>query len=91
LYRITTEGVDQAVKRLVTLGGAQAADKVAFRRVVQGAVIGNAVEWYDFAVYGYLATLLAGHFFPSGNETAALLNTFAICTDGMLVAAHIGL
>lgn len=53
-------------------------DTVAFRKVVQGAVIGNAVEWYDFAVYGYLATMLAAHFFPSGNETAALLNTFAI-------------
>lgn len=48
------------------------------RRVVTGASIGNAVEWFDFAIYGFLATFIAAHFFPAGNETAALLNTFAI-------------
>jgi len=48
------------------------------RKAVTGASIGNAVEWFDFAIYGFLATFLAANFFPSGNETAALLNTFAI-------------
>ncbi|MGP4056797.1 MFS transporter [Mycobacterium sp. 4D054] len=48
------------------------------RRVVTGASIGNAVEWFDFAIYGFLATFIAAHFFPAGNDTAALLNTFAI-------------
>jgi MHS family proline/betaine transporter-like MFS transporter len=36
------------------------------------------VEWFDFAIYGFLATFIAANFFPSGNGTAALLNTFAI-------------
>ncbi len=48
------------------------------RRAVTGASIGNAVEWFDFAIYGFLATFIAGQFFPAGDETAALLNTFAI-------------
>ncbi len=48
------------------------------RRVITGASIGNAVEWYDFAVYGFLATFIAANFFPAGDETAALLSTFAI-------------
>ncbi|OBI74324.1 MFS transporter [Mycobacterium sp. E740] len=48
------------------------------RRAVTGASIGNAVEWFDFAIYGFLATFIAAKFFPAGNETAALLNTFAI-------------
>ncbi|MFG1933333.1 MFS transporter [Mycobacterium sp. NPDC048908] len=48
------------------------------RKAVTGASIGNAVEWFDFAIYGLLATFIAANFFPSGNETAALLNTFAI-------------
>src|SRR3954470_24314228 len=48
------------------------------RTAVTGASIGNAVEWFDFAVYGFLATFIAANFFPSGNETAALLSTFAI-------------
>lgn len=41
------------------------------RQVIGGASIGNAVEWYDFPIYGFLATFIAANFFPSGNETAA--------------------
>jgi len=48
------------------------------RQVIIGASIGNAVEWYDFAIYGFLATFIAANFFPAGNDTAAMLNTFAI-------------
>ncbi|MDT5018271.1 MAG: transporter, family, proline/betaine transporter, partial [Mycobacterium sp.] len=48
------------------------------RRAVRGAAIGNTVEWFDFAIYGFLATYIAEKFFPPGDETAALLNTFAI-------------
>ena len=48
------------------------------RKVITGASIGNAVEWYDFAIYGFLATTISANFFPKGNDTAALLNTFAI-------------
>ena len=48
------------------------------RRAVRGAAIGNTVEWFDFAIYGFLATYIAAKFFPSGDDTAALLNTFAI-------------
>ncbi len=50
----------------------------AVRKAVTGASIGNAVEWFDFAIYGFLATFIAAKFFPSGDDTAALLNTFAI-------------
>src|ERR1700712_5586611 len=50
----------------------------AIRKAIVGASIGNAVEWFDFAIYGFLATYLAANFFPTGNDTAALLNTFAI-------------
>src|ERR1044072_9819201 len=48
------------------------------RRAVSGAAIGNAVEVFDFAIYGFLATFIAANFFPSGDDTAALLKTFAI-------------
>ena len=48
------------------------------RAAVTGASIGNAVEWFDFAIYGFLATFIARQFFPAGDDTAALLNTFAI-------------
>ncbi len=48
------------------------------RKAVRGAAIGNTVEWYDFAIYGFLATFIADKFFPPGDETAALLSTFAV-------------
>jgi MFS transporter, MHS family, proline/betaine transporter len=54
------------------------ADPAAVRRAVRGAAVGNAVEWFDFAIYGFLATYIAKNFFPSQDETAALLSTFAV-------------
>ena len=48
------------------------------RRVIVAAGIGNFVEWFDFAVYGFLATTIAQQFFPSGDASAALLKTFAV-------------
>jgi MHS family proline/betaine transporter-like MFS transporter len=54
------------------------ADPKSIRKAIVGAAIGNTVEWYDFAIYGFLATYIANKFFPSGDDTAALLNTFAI-------------
>ncbi len=54
------------------------ADPAAVRKAVRGAAIGNTVEWYDFAIYSTLATYIADQFFPSGDETAALLSTFAV-------------
>jgi MFS transporter, MHS family, proline/betaine transporter len=53
-------------------------DSSAVRKAVRGAAIGNTVEWFDFAIYSVLATYIADKFFPSGNDTVALLNTFAI-------------
>jgi MHS family proline/betaine transporter-like MFS transporter len=55
------------------------------RRAVTAAVLGNLLEWYDFAVYGYLALILAAHFFPKGDEVAALLATFAAFGVGFVV------
>ncbi len=46
------------------------------RKAVSAAVIGNVLEWYDFAVYGYIAVILARKFFPAGDEVTALLSTF---------------
>lgn len=48
------------------------------RRVVSASFIGNLVEWFDYAVYGYLATTIAGVFFPGTSPTAGLLATFSV-------------
>ena len=46
------------------------------RRAVSAAVIGNVLEWYDFAVYAYVAVYIARKFFPQGDDVTALLATF---------------
>ena len=46
-------------------------------RAVAAASIGNALEWFDFIVFGFFAGTIAGLFFPTGNETVSLLLTFA--------------
>lgn len=48
------------------------------RRVVTASFIGNFVEWFDYAVYGYLATVIARVFFPETSPTTGLLATFAV-------------
>ena len=44
------------------------AEPGAVKKAVTGAAIGNAVEWFDFAVYGFLATYIAGKFFPPATK-----------------------
>ncbi|MEQ7870676.1 MFS transporter [Chromohalobacter salexigens] len=48
------------------------------RKVIAASAIGNFVEWFDFAIYGFLAVIISQHFFPPGNPTLALLQTFAV-------------
>lgn len=55
------------------------------RKAVGAAVMGNLLEWYDFAVYGYLATIVAKNFFPQEDEMTALLSAFATFGVGFVV------
>lgn len=48
------------------------------RKVTGAAAAGTVVEWFDFAVYGFLATQLAHAFFPAGDNVVGLLQTFAV-------------
>lgn len=48
------------------------------RRVLVAAGVGNFIEWYDFVVYGFVATVLAPLFFPSSDPVVSLLATFAV-------------
>lgn len=48
------------------------------RKAVVAAAVGNGVEWFDFAVYGFLATYIGANFFPNEDPTVQLLSTFAV-------------
>ena len=53
------------------------ADKKVTPRVIAAGAIGSVVEYFDFGVYGYVATILALKFFVGGDPTTALLATLA--------------
>src|SRR5262245_5890839 len=55
------------------------------RKVILASSVGTVFEWYDFYLYATLAPFFADLFFPKGNETAALLSTFATYAAGFLV------
>ncbi|EPH45888.1 glycine betaine/L-proline transporter ProP [Streptomyces aurantiacus] len=60
-------------------------DEAAVRRAVKAASLGNAMEWFDFGIYSYLAVTIGHVFFPSGNDTVQLLSSFATFAVSFLV------
>ena len=67
------------------------------RKVVAAGIIGNVMEWYDFAVYGYFARTIGNLYFPTEDPGASLLAAFAVFAVGFLmrpigaiVFGHIG-
>src|SRR3981081_3130037 len=50
-------------------------------RVILASAVGTMIEWYDFYIFGSFAAVLSPKFYPSGNDTMALiayLSTFAV-------------
>ena len=54
-------------------------------KVVAASSAGTLIEWYDFYIFGSLATIISAKFFPKGNETVALLSTLATFATGFVV------
>lgn len=54
-------------------------------KVIGASSLGTLIEWYDFYIFGSLATVLASQFFPKENPTAALLSTLATFAAGFIV------
>jgi MFS family permease len=55
------------------------------RRVVIAAAVGNIIEWYDFYIFGSLASILAVKFFEKSHPVAAFLSTVALFSIGFLI------
>jgi MFS family permease len=55
------------------------------RKIIIASSVGTLIEWYDFYIFGSLATVIAGQFFPKSNPTAALLSTLATFAAGFVV------
>ncbi|NJC32337.1 glycine betaine/L-proline transporter ProP [Xanthomonas sp. WHRI 6108] len=72
-------------RRQLQLDEVTVVDRSMLRKAVGAAALGNAMEWFDFGVYGYLAVTLGQVFFPASNPTAQLIATFATFTVAFLV------
>jgi MFS family permease len=54
-------------------------------KIIGAASAGTLIEWYDFYLFGSLATVISTHFFPPGHPTAAFLSTLAVFATGFIV------
>jgi MHS family proline/betaine transporter-like MFS transporter len=54
-------------------------------RVIAASLIGNVMEWYDFAIYGYFAVAIGANFFPAADRISSTLAAFAVFAVGFLV------
>lgn len=67
------------------------------RRVVWAGIVGNVMEWYDFAIYGFFARTIGSLFFPAEDPLTSLLAAYAVFAVGFfmrplgaIIFGHIG-
>ena len=53
--------------------------------LVSASAVGNTLEWYDFAIFGFLTPYISQAFFPESDPAAGLLKTFGIFAAGYLM------
>ena len=73
------------------------ATTLSARRMALAGIIGNVLEWYDFAVYGYFAATIGKHFFPSDDPAVSVVAAFGVFAIGFIarpmgavVLGHLG-
>lgn len=60
-------------------------ERSTLRRAATASFMGNFVEWFDYAAYGYLAAVIAVVFFPATDKTTGLLAAFAVFAISFIV------
>lgn len=82
-----TEPTDAGPTREGPTGAPRQAPPARPGRQLLAASIGNAVEWYDWLAYTFLATFIAAEIFPesAGNSLVPLLSTFAVFAVGFFM------
>lgn len=64
-------------------GVEEAPTKIGY--IIGASSVGTLIEWYDFYIFGMLATIISVQFFPEGAGASALLSTLAIFAAGFIV------
>jgi MHS family proline/betaine transporter-like MFS transporter len=58
--------------------------KASMKKVVLSGMIGNGLEWYDYALYAQMSFIISELFFPGTNESAKLIATFGVFAVGFV-------
>ncbi|MGH2563083.1 MAG: MFS transporter, partial [Ginsengibacter sp.] len=53
--------------------------------IIAASSVGTLIEWYDFFIFGSLATIISTKFFPGDNPVASFLATLATFSAGLVV------
>ena len=72
-----------------TVSSKEVSEFSKMKKVIMSCVAGSALEWYDFAVYGFFATIIGKLFFPAGDEFQQIIASFGAFASG-LIARPIG-
>src|SRR5271170_792753 len=82
---------------MATMVGETPSHASSQRRAIIAGIAGNVMEWYDFSVYGYFATVIGRHFFPAQDAVSSLIAAFGVFAAGFamrplgsLIFGHIG-
>lgn len=55
-------------------------------KALVAGISGTALQWYDFAIFGYFASVIAATYFPSGDQFSALLSAFSVFAVGYILS-----
>lgn len=81
----TQASVDAATAPDVQVALGDDARRQGMRKVIVAAGVGHFVEWFDFGLYGTLATVISLYFFKQGDPQVALLSAFAVFGAGFVM------
>ena len=73
------------VKSTTYAEATEAEKHAVLRKVTGSSFLGNFIEWFDYASYSYLATVIALVFFPDDDHTVAVMMTFGVFALSFLV------
>ena len=59
--------------------------KKSYRKIVLAGMIGNGLEWYDYALYGHFAAIISKLYFPNENPYMSLIVTFGVFAAGFIM------
>jgi MHS family proline/betaine transporter-like MFS transporter len=58
---------------------------ISLRTAVIALCLGNAVQWYDFALYGAFATIIGPVFFPAEDPSVVMFAAFATYSTALII------